>query len=231
MVGVTIGDKHTYNDWGLIMSSKVISPPSPRLNLVTVPLRDGSLDLSETLTGGVKYDDRNITLEFAVIDPRKTWSAKISRIQNYLHGQRMKLVFDDDVAFYYIGRVAVNEWASEKSVGKLVMECTAEPYKYDVLSSAEDWLWDIFDFETGYISRAANVAVEGSTVITILGRKKKACPTITVSEPMQVSFDGITYNLSAGINKVYTMLLHEGENLLTFTGNGTVTVEYRGGSL
>ena len=61
MIGVMIGEKHSIKDWGLIMTSKVISPPVPQLNMVSVPLRDGSLDLTESLTGDVKYNDRNIT--------------------------------------------------------------------------------------------------------------------------------------------------------------------------
>ena len=231
MIGVLIGEKHSYNDWGLILTSKVISPPAPQLNLVSIPLRDGSLDLTETLTGDVKYNDRAITMNFAMVDPRKRWNNKISEIQNYLHGQRLKLIFDDDKAFYYIGRVSVNEWTSDKSVGNIVLECVAEPYKYDVLSSADNWLWDTFDFENGYIANASDVVVDGSATITILGRKKKIAPTITVSNAMQLTFCGETYNLSVGINKIYTLLLHEGENELIFTGNGTVTVDYRGGSL
>lgn len=231
MIGVMIGEKHTYNDFGLILSSKVISPPEPQLKSVTVPLRDGSIDLTASLTDDVKYNDRKITLTFSVIDPMKTWSAKISEVENYLHGQRLKIIFDDDAAFYYVGRVSVNQWTSSKAVGTLVIECTVEPYKYDVQSSADDWLWDPFDFENGYISEAANVDVDGSATITILGRRKRIYPIIIVSAAMKVSFEGSTYNLAAGSNKIYELLLHEGENNLIFTGSGTVTVEYTGGSL
>lgn len=231
MIGVTIGDKHTYHDWGLIMTSKAISPPAPQLNLVSIPLRDGSLDLTEALTGDVKYNNRVISINLAMIDSRENWSARISEIQNYLHGQRQKIVFDDDKAFYYIGRVVVNEWTTDRSIGNVTLECTVEPYKYDILSSADDWLWDTFDFETGYITTASNVLVQGNETIVILGRKKKTYPTIIASESMQVTLDGTTYQLSSGTNKLYTMLLHEGENELIFTGNGMVTVEYRGGNL
>lgn len=231
MIGVTLGEKHSYDDWGLILSSCVITPPDPQLNLVTVPLRDGSLDLTEALTDDVKYKDRSITLTFTMVDPRKYWSAKVSEISNYLHGKRMKIIIDDDLAFYYVGRVAIDDWNSEKSVGKLVVKGTVDPYKYDIQSSAEDWLWDPFDFETGIVNEVSGIVVEESTSVTIIARRKRTYPTITVSEAMQVTYEGTTYDLAAGSNKVYSMLLQEGENELTFTGNGTVTVEYTGGSL
>lgn len=231
MIGVKIGEIHTYDDWGLILTDKVISPPVPRTNTVSVPLRDGSLDLTETLTDDVKYNDRKITLTFAVIDPIKEWPLKMSTVLNYLHGQRLKIVFDDDPAYYYIGRVAVNEWASDKRPGTLVIECTVDPFKYDVLSSAVDWEWDIFDFEDGIINETGELIVNGSTTITLICRKKRMFPIFTASTEMTVTFENEAFNLAVGKQKIYELFLTEGENELTFTGNGTVAIEYIGGSL
>ena len=68
MIGVTIGEKHSYNDWGLILSSKIISPPKPKLNQISVPVRDGTIDLTETLTEDIKFEDRMISLTFSVVE-------------------------------------------------------------------------------------------------------------------------------------------------------------------
>ena len=231
MIGVTIGDKHSYNDWGMILTNQVISPPVPQTNMVAVPMRDGSIDLTEALAEDIKYNDRTITLTFSVIDARNTWSAKVSEIQNYIHGKRLQIILDDDSSFYYNGRVAVNEWNSQKSVGKLVVECIVEPFKYDIISSAVDWEWDIFDFEEGIINETGALIVNGSTTITLICRRKRMFPIFTVSKNMTVTFDGEIYNLKAGSQKVYDIFLCEGENELTFTGNGTVSIDYIGGSL
>lgn len=231
MIGVTIGEKHSYNDWGLILSSQTISPPTPQINMVSVPMRDGSIDITETLSGDVKYEDRTLTFTFTVIDARNTWSSKVSEIQNYIHGKRMRIVCDDDPGFYYVGRVSVNEWNSEKSVGKLVVECTVEPFKYDVASSSVDWEWDIFDFEEGIINETGQLIVDGSITITLICRRKRMFPTFIASCAMTVTFDGETYNLKAGSQKVYDIFLCEGENQLTFSGSGTVSIDYIGGSL
>ena len=231
MLGAMIGEKHTYNDWGLILASKTISPPVPQKKSVAIPLRDGSLDLTEAVTDEVKYNDRTITLTFSVIDARNTWSSKFSEIANYCHGKRMRIICDDDAAFYYVGRVAINEWKSEKSIGRLVIECTVEPFKYDILSSAVDWEWDVFDFEEGIINDTGELIVNGNTSITLICRKKRMFPVFTASTDMKVTFEGETYNLLAGSQKVYDIFLCEGENELTFTGEGTVAIEYTGGSL
>ena len=169
MIGVTFGDKHSFDDFGIYLTSKTINPPEPQTNTISVPLRDGSIDLTESLTNDVKYNDRKIDMTFSVVHPMEQWSDKVSEIENYLHGKRMKVVFDDDANYYYIGRLKVNEWSSQKSIGKLVIECVADPYKYDI---QDDWLWDSFDFENGYISESENIPVSGSTTVVIVGKRK-----------------------------------------------------------
>lgn len=228
---VTIGEKHSYNDFKLLLTSKVISPPSPKLNLLSVPLRDGSIDLTEVLTDEVKYADRKITMEFTMLGTSKSWPERISEIQNYLHGQRLKIVFDDDAAFYYIGRISVNEWISDKVAGKIVIEGSVDPFKYDMQSSAVDWEWDTFDFNQGIINEMGELIVNGSTTVTLICRKKRMFPTFTASADMKVTFDGETHDLKIGSQKVYGIFLCEGENELTFTGNGTIAIDYIGGSL
>lgn len=231
MIGVTIGEKHSYDDWGLILSSKTISPPVPKTNNVSVPLMDGTIDLTEILTEDIKYEDRNLKFTFSVVDKRKSWAEKISEIENYIHGKRMKIVCDDDPAFYYIGRVSVDNWNSDSRVGKLVVNCTVEPFKYDILSSAVDWEWDIFDFDQGIINETGELIVDGTRTITLICRRKRMFPIFTASAAMTVKFDGVTYNLPAGSNKIYDIFMCEGENELTFTGDGTVSIDYIGGSL
>ena len=230
MLGVTIGEKHSYKDWGIILSSKVISPPEPQINKVDVPLRDGSIDLTEALTNDVKYKDRTITLNFTVTD-RSTWTAKVSEIQNYLHGKRLKIVFDEDLAFYYIGRVSVNKWETEKAIGSLVIECDVEPFKYDMISSAVDWEWDIFDFEEGILNETGQLIVNGERTIPLICRRKRMFPIFTASTAMTVEFEGEVFDLIKGEQKLYGIFLHEGINELTFKGNGVVSIDYIGGSL
>lgn len=231
MIGVTIGEKHNYNDFGLILTNRIIEPPKPQVKTATVPLRDGTIDLTEALTEDIKYNNRKITLTFSVTDPITTWAYKISEIENYLHGQRMRIIFDDDKSFYYVGRVAVNQWTSNKKIGTLVIDGEVEPYKYDLQSSAEGWLWDTFDFEQGIINELGEVDVNESAEIKLICRRKRVVPTIIASTDMTVTFEGVTYCLKAGAQKVYEILLKEGENVLAFAGNGTVAIDYTGGSL
>ena len=67
--------------------------------------------------------------------------------------------------------------------------------------------------------------------VIIPGRTMRVIPVFDCSEEMTVSYNGIIYNLPKGKSKSPDLLLGEGDNTLIFTGNGTVSVDYRGGSL
>ena len=170
-------------------------------------------------------------MNFKMIGSAETWVQRISEIYNYIHGQKLKIIFDDDLAFYYIGRLEVNDWLSEKNKGTLVIEATVEPFKYDIVSSAVDWEWDVFDFEDGIINETGDLIVNGTRVITLVCRRKRMFPTFIASADMTVEFEGEVHSLKAGSQKVYGILLSEGNNVLTFKGNGTVSIDYIGGSL
>lgn len=64
MLGLTIGEKHTYNDFRLkMLSSFVVSPPEPVVNKIQIPGMDGMLDISENkyahiIGGGTSDTDR-----------------------------------------------------------------------------------------------------------------------------------------------------------------------------
>lgn len=232
-LGVQIGKKHTLKDWNLGWTAVNLGFPEAKTYEQDVPGADGTLDLTEAMTSGdVKYKNRPLSLEFEVEDKDfYRWSVLISEIANYLSGQRMKITLDNDPYFYYIGRLSIDVEKTEKSESKLVISGDVEPYKYELYSSIEDWVWDTFSFETGIIREYKDMQVEGSYKLFIPGLRKRIVPVIDCSVPMQVSHEGKTYELKAGKNKVFDIWLGEGGNILVFMGTGQVSVEYRGGSL
>lgn len=236
MNGVTFGSKHSYRDWGLFLKSRpVISPPTPKTVYVDIPGSDGVIDLTESLTGDVKFNNRTITCEFVVLDARNKWSNIYSEIMDYLHGQQMKVRFDEDPTYYYMGRLQVNEWKSDKVTSTIVIEGNVEPYKMEMFSSLEDWEWDSFNFETGIIRDYNELRVDESLIFTIEGRRKSVVPTFIVTSDdgsgLKVRFNSVTYDLPDGSNRVLNIVIRDGKNTLYFTGNGTVSIDYRGGRL
>lgn len=232
MQTVTFGTKNSYSDFGLILTSKEIGFPEPKLEQIDLAGMDGVLDLSESLTDDIKFQTRKLTFTFAVIDPITRWSGIISEIADYLHGKKIRINMDFDSGYYYVGRCKINQFKSEKRIGELVIECECDPYKVEVNATGEYWIWDTFSFVNGFI-RTNTITVTGSQTVNLQNLRKVVSPTFICSKAMTVQHNGKTYSLSQGSNTIYDIRLQEGTNYVTFTvsGSGTVKIEYQGGGL
>ena len=232
-LGVTIGDKHTLKDWNLGWTAITLGFPEAKTYEQDIPGADGTLDITEAVTGGdVKYKNRSISLEFETPDEDFfEWGVIVSEIANYLAGQKKKIILDTDPSFYYVGRLTIDVEKTDRLNGKLVISGDVDPYKYERCSSLEDWVFDTFNFETDIIREYKDIKVSSEYELCIPGRRKRIIPTIECDSPMEVIYNGTSYNLPKGKSKVFDIWLTDGENILTFKGNGTISVDYRGGSL
>ena len=232
-LGVRIGEKHTLKDWNLGWTMINLGFPEAKTYEQEVPGADGTVDLTEAICAGdVKYKNRSLSLEFEAPDRDFfEWANLISEIANYLAGKRLKIILDNDPGFYYIGRLKIDAEKTDRELSTITLSGDVDPYKMEVYSSTEDWLWDDFVFETGIARDYRDIEVDGECTLNIYGRRKRVIPVFECSAPLTVEYLGKTYNLPAGKSKVFDIWTTEGDNLLTFKGKATVTVEYRGGSL
>lgn len=240
---ITIGDKNTYDDWHLVSTSRpVFNPPKVKSNYLEIPGRDGVIDLSDSLIGRATYGNRTGSWEFIVLNEYgqgEDWTTLYTEIMEYLHGQSYKIILaDDDPSFYYVGRLDVNQWRSSQTWSRIVIDYNVGPYKYDLAYTDEGWLWDPFNFETGYVQSVRNlpIAANATTNVIVINRIENYIPIIlTSASGMTVTWEGNTYNLDKGTNTVSEIKLAIGENTLPFhnTGNATalVTIDIRGGRL
>lgn len=206
-------------------------PPEPKTFFQDIPGADGSLDLSAVTSGRIVYNRRTITLNFGCGYDIDVWPRIYSEILQEFHGKEGKLIFDDDPMYYYVGRMTVSDYERMRRLGTFTLTVNADPYKYEITSGDEEWLWDPLDLENGVIREYRNLTVNGNMTLVIDGTEKWIIPEITVSADMSVTFEGKQYSLKKGVNKIYSIVIKPGENKLIFTGNGTVTVSYRGAVL
>lgn len=230
MQTVTFGTKNSYKDFGLILTSKDIGLPEPKLEKVDVAGADSVIDLTEVLTDDVKYKQRKLQFTFSVIDPINVWSTTLSKVTNYLHGRKLKILLDWDKNFYYEGRCKVNQFKTNKRLATIAVDAEVDPYKLEVNGAGQPWFWDTFSFIDGiiYLNKAE---VSGTTTVNLINRRKIVSPKFTTTANMTVTFDDATYDLPKGTTTVLGIRLKKGDNHVTFKGNGTVTIEYKGGSL
>lgn len=118
-----------------------------------------------------------------------------------------------------------------KNNGTIEIEVDASPYKYSRFATDQEVEWDTFDFTNGILQCLKDIAVDGTTEVKAVGYAENTVPVISVTGTVSVTYDGITTALPEGKNKILSITIREGENTLIFTGKGTVTIEYRGGSL
>lgn len=228
-----LNDKHTFYDYGLyVTNTNPVSPPKAKMQYISIPGRNGSLDITDALTGYTVYDNRDITLKLGGKKKAELWPAFMSNFLNELHGKKIKISFDDEPEYYYIGRATVNSnYERTGEIARFTVTIDAEPYKYSMIDSVEPWQWDIFSFVDGVIQVYSDLIIAGTGEYIIVGSEVPVIPEIIASNDMTVEFEGNTYKLYAGKNKIYDIVITNKEHLIKFTGSGTVSISYRRGRL
>ena len=248
---ITFGDKNTWDDWHLVPSSRpVFNPPSLKRKILDIPGADGSIDLSESLTGYPVYTNREGSLEFIVMNGYKQWYQAYSDIMSGLHGKTMRAILEDDKEYFYEGRFTINEWKSSKDWSRIVIDYDLGPYKWLLHASLDDWEWNSFNFYTGIIpaNKFKNISVESTSMAhtfdkSLFGRAP-VCPSFIVST---ISGDGmyirfINNELGIDITKLVQNgttqipeFLFLGDTVTIYfkcvSGTGTVSINFRQGRL
>lgn len=208
MKGVKFGNYHSWDDFSLILSQKIIGTPSPKTETIDIPGGDGVLDLTDFF-GEVKYNNRNLSFEFSTIVPQSEFMDLFTKVQNALHGQKMQIILDDDAEWQYIGRITVSEWKAEKAVGKLTIDCDCEPYK--------SRLGDTVIYQM----------VEGTETTVILPNgRKPVVPIIDITGNINLTFGTNFWALTEGRYELPAVRLVNGDNTILLSGTGTATFSY-----
>ena len=225
---VTLGDFYM-QDFGLMLESKSIGLPSVQTKSVAIPLRDGDLDLTNVLSNRVHYGNRKIAMDFNCVTDYP--GEKMSDVANKLHGQKVHIIFDDDLNYFYNGRLDMSSFKENRKGGEYVIDANCEPFKYTILSSADDWLWDPFDFEEGYINELKDIVVTNSAQLVLIADEQLSYASITTDAQVTVTYGTKSVVCAAGTTTLYDFEFEPGENTITITGNATITITYRGARL
>ena len=207
MKGITFGNYHSYDDFGLILSGKEIGSPEPKVNQVDVEGSDGVLDYTDYF-GDVKFKNRSLSFIFSTLGQTPAqFMEKFTEVHNAIHGKMMEIVLDDDPEFYYVGRVTVNQWKANRNLAEIIIEVDAEPYKMEL--------------------HEKTVALPA----TVMNLRKMVVPKVVVSGTVTVHKCDVHIELKEGVHIVPEFELSEGENDFTITGDGSASLVFRRGCL
>ena len=227
---------HTLDDWELaIGNNDYIGDPEQELNYIDVVGRNSPIDVSDALIGRPSYKKREIKMNMGGIRSRNGWDNIISDIRNKIDGRIVHVIFDNDKQYYWRGRIHVQDFDRNNRLGTFTLIMPqADPYKYEVSSVTEPWLWDPFSFVDGVIRNFGELVVNGTATMMIPKGHMYTVPEFQVSATSEIIMtDGNReYKLTAGKNRFPSLLVNGDDEVnLSFKGQGTVTIDYRGGSL
>lgn len=245
ILGITIGDKigntdiykHTYKDFGLLMTDRKIGHAPLKKKQINVPWRDGILEYTQ-IGGRTYYDNRELSYTFKIQDEEK-YQQIHSEFSEYAHGKILRIKDDEYPSYYFYGICDVGDLSKDKKNRKFTLTVDAEPYRYSFSSSTEDILWDDVYFPTTVfreIGTKGVITVTDSAEVTIRKGGRDVVPVFTVSG----NEASITLRKYIGSSLKKTVTLNTGRNRfpdltvcgasdvrLRFIGSGTVRIEYK----
>ena len=151
-------------------------------------------------------------------------------LAKWIHGKKVKLVLDNDPSFYYVCRLSIDGKKSNRVSSTIVVTGYADPMKYDITASDEEWIWDSFNFDIGVIRELSGIEVNGTTSVVILSGEYPSCPVFKVyeSQNLEVSYGGYTYHLPVGNTRIPRIRIGDEDAELVFSGQGKLDISYRG---
>lgn len=222
MLGATINGKHTYDDYGLFLTDKIaVSSPEPKLQQIDIPGADGTIDLTDAVTGAVNYANRTITMQFAT--KTKHHEQLRTQLLNDLHGKRVQIVLDEDPEYYYTGRAVVDLSECNRSSARVTITATVQPYKLRREETVIEMSLSAADLSTNYLEPLNGNAVDslGWDTDLVFGTPDAPLLDLTIFEslvfswgdPYMVFGDGdVTATIfDADGNSWTTALIEEGE--------------------
>lgn len=212
-----IGDYDTAVNGPWTLVEWELSAAEQQQNFVEVPGRDGALDLSTALTDGrPTYGSRTLVARLECSEgTREDRELMITTMINWLDGWRLDIVLPDDEVHYLTGRVSVARNYNDLAHASVTVTAVCDPWRYAVAETV--------------ITRTAASAVQTVNLINAGRRAVVPLLEITAAEGATVllTFGTASWALGAGTYKLPDLFLQSGNNMLNYSGAGSLKVTYR----
>lgn len=198
------------------LSAWQLSAAQYRSQVVSVPGRDGDLDLSTALTdGSPRYGNRTLTATLERSDgTRLEREVAINTMVNWLDGWRVDIRLPDDGAHYLTGRIHVAKEYNDMAHAAVTVTAVCDPWRYS-------------NHETVHALTAGADALEAR--LTNSGRRT-VVPTIQITgegASINLVYGGLSWVLSAGTYQLPDLVVPQGGISVTYSGVGVISFTYR----
>ncbi len=141
ITGIKFNGKHSFFDWGAIISSRDIGVPPKKKVTATVPYSSTVYDFS-SLYGKASYEDRTLSYVFTLIaKPHENIRAKTRDFMDWLYGtyERSALFDDIDPYHYYNAECTTLSSPTYKGhVAQLTATFTADSHAHSTIGEDND---------------------------------------------------------------------------------------------
>ena len=77
-----------------------------------------------------------------------TRAERLRSFLNKVHGKHIKVILDSEPEYYFEGRAEMKNFERTRALGQIEPEIACNPYKWELVASDENRLWDSFHFES-----------------------------------------------------------------------------------
>lgn len=225
--GFTFNGIHN-SDMGVVMNNMNIEFPSKKKIKESVPFMNGSYDFSTVGSfGEIVYEQRKITIGIGIpSETKEKLQSMYSKILEWIiDAGKQKLIFDVIPDYYFLAEVEESGSLSQvMEYGELSLTFVADPFKISVLNIGND-IWDTFNFEEDYAADTF-FNIKGTNNIKLYNPGRPVKPVITSTSAFTMDYNGKTYQINTGVNKVYGLYLQNGDNDIKLTGTGNIRFDY-----
>ena len=195
-------NKKSIDTYGLILEDVDLGSPEPQISRVSIPGRNGSLDYTEAIAGYTAYYDRAMAFTLVRDGTQTAIEAAKESIFTDIHGQEVD-IRTDWLEGYFHGRASVEVADYRPNFLRLVVNVTAEPYRY-----AE---------EAKTISLASGEnTVNNSGALPVV-------PTFVTTGTTIISIGTSSWTVAAGTHRLSGIVLMPGSTTITVSSACTIT--------
>lgn len=179
-----------------IENEESLNPPEPKSYTVDIPGGNGTIDLTESLTGDVVYNQREQVFKTFYVGKEDTWEQCKTKLLNALHGRRLSYKLSFDPGYTYVGRFDVSSCTRLGRgfrAGEFEIKITADPYK-----TKDEYTYKL--------------NATGGKSFTFSSGRRPVHPVIECSNPVYITWDGDELIVPAGTYRLNDVVFRQGNN-------------------
>lgn len=210
MIKVTFDHVDVFQNKRIVLEEFFIGMPEPKIIKVSIPGRDGDIDMSHALTGFMNYHNREITMQFGLIGTDAECEDRKRYLLANVMGKEVKIRFSH-LQGYFLGVCKSSTLSRQKRHYTMELTFDCQPFRFD-------------ETETTYTLSLTS----SEQNLNCFNNGERIVPTIITTGQTNFRFQNKNYFLERGTHRL-SLVLSKGNNVMSVSGTGTITVKFRKG--